>query len=281
MEETEKIKALVVFSQEGTLSKTAEKLNISQPSLTRTMKDLERSLGVSLFDRNHNSISLNETGLYAVEKFKMLLTNIDNLKEDIIDYNSLNKSLIIESQHTYLPEIKQFLEKIGKTFSKQYIYKKKSSEEIIQDLNQGIVDIAFLTFPVKIEGYKCSTFIYDNLSVCVPPQHALTKKVAVYIEDLKQYSFISEIYTSYWQEIVAKEAGDLFFVKVENTKELEVLMQQSSLPAIGTQKCCAQCEYRKYRNSILLQDEKAKIIMYVIYKPGNKNLDDILKGFDY
>ena len=74
MEETEKIKALVVFSQEGTLSKTAEKLNISQPSLTRTMKDLERSLGVSLFDRNHNSISLNETGLYAVEKFKMLLS---------------------------------------------------------------------------------------------------------------------------------------------------------------------------------------------------------------
>ena len=278
MEDLEKINALIVFSKEGTLSKTAEKLRISQPSLTRTMTELEERLGVALFDRTRNSISLNETGQYAVERLRMLLNNIENIREDIVNYDSVNKALIIESQLTYLPELRKFLKDVGNTFSKKYEYRQKTEEELILDLREGNADVVFLANPVSIDGYKCRVFLYDNLSVCVPPSHALAQKASVRMEDLKEYSFIAERNPSYWMETVCRELGDPFFVKVENTRELELLMRESSLPSIGTQKCCAQCEYRKYRKSMLIQGDKCRIVVYIIYKPGNRKLEDIIEG---
>ena len=280
MEELEKVKALVIFSEEGTLSKTAEKMNISQPSLTRSMAELEDKIGVPLFDRTRNSIALNETGRYVVEKFRNLLISVENMREDIVNYNSINKELIVESQQTYLPEIHEFLGKIDQVFSKKYIYNQKTSPEIIDDLKQGIVDVAFLTEPVKVDGYKCEIFLYDNLSVCVPPDHPLAQKPVLYIRDLQNYSFISEKILSYWQEIVSRELDNPFFVKVENMQELEVLMRDSSIPSIGTQKCCARCEYRAYRKTLLIHDDISRIIIYIIYKPGNVNLENIIKGID-
>lgn len=58
-------KILVTFHQCGTLSAAAEKLYVSQPSLSGAMKQLEKELGVPLFERSRNHIVLNEVGLEA------------------------------------------------------------------------------------------------------------------------------------------------------------------------------------------------------------------------
>lgn len=59
----ELLKELVMFKKYDTLSETARHLSITQPSITRGMKKLEGDLGVSLFNRQKNKISLNSTGL--------------------------------------------------------------------------------------------------------------------------------------------------------------------------------------------------------------------------
>ena len=46
------LEQLIAFSRQGTLSGAAEKLHISQPALSQSMKKLEESLGVSLFERS-------------------------------------------------------------------------------------------------------------------------------------------------------------------------------------------------------------------------------------
>lgn len=53
---------LAAFSKYGTLTAVAEKLNVSQPALSRSMKKLEDDLGVSLFERTKNKITLNDDG---------------------------------------------------------------------------------------------------------------------------------------------------------------------------------------------------------------------------
>ena len=67
------LEQLVAFADWGRLSKAAENLNISQPTITRTMQHLEYSFGVSLFSRSKNHIALNETGWKAVEYARQLL----------------------------------------------------------------------------------------------------------------------------------------------------------------------------------------------------------------
>lgn len=65
------LKQFVAFSELGTLSKVAEKFHISTPSITRSMKHLEESFGVTLFSRGKNRIELNETGKIAILPFPL------------------------------------------------------------------------------------------------------------------------------------------------------------------------------------------------------------------
>ena len=74
------LEQLVAFADWGRLSKAAENLNISQPTITRTMQHLEYSFGVSLFSRSKNHIALNETGWKAVEYARQLL----KMEEDAV-----------------------------------------------------------------------------------------------------------------------------------------------------------------------------------------------------
>ncbi|KRL88669.1 hypothetical protein FC46_GL001465 [Lactobacillus kalixensis DSM 16043] len=64
------------------MAKTAEKLGLTQPSVTRSLKKLEDELGVQLFHREPNKITLTETGKYAVRQAKKLLdSNLDFSKD--------------------------------------------------------------------------------------------------------------------------------------------------------------------------------------------------------
>lgn len=62
------LEELVAFNKYQTLALAAEHLGLSQPAITRGMKKLEEELGLKLFDRTPNKITLNETGKFAAEK---------------------------------------------------------------------------------------------------------------------------------------------------------------------------------------------------------------------
>ncbi|MBQ9909813.1 MAG: LysR family transcriptional regulator, partial [Treponema sp.] len=66
------LKQLVVIAEEKVLSHGAERLNISQPALSRSIQRLEDELGLPLFDRTKNSMVLNEAGAAIVEEAKKL-----------------------------------------------------------------------------------------------------------------------------------------------------------------------------------------------------------------
>ena len=56
------LEELATFAQTKTLAETATKLNITQPTVTRGMQKLEEQLGVKLFERHPNRLTLNATG---------------------------------------------------------------------------------------------------------------------------------------------------------------------------------------------------------------------------
>lgn len=73
------LEQLATFADAGTLTLAAEKLHISQPTITRTMQHIEEVFGVSLFVRGKNRITLNDTGIIAAEQAKHLLSTADVL----------------------------------------------------------------------------------------------------------------------------------------------------------------------------------------------------------
>ena len=61
------LEQLVMVAKMKTLSKAAETLSISQPGLTKSIQRLEKDLGMQLFSRKKNKITLNDNGWLAVE----------------------------------------------------------------------------------------------------------------------------------------------------------------------------------------------------------------------
>ena len=67
------LEQFVAFAKNGTLSRAAMDLHISQPALSRSMKKLEDEFGVSLFNREKSKITLNDTGKIAAQYAEKVL----------------------------------------------------------------------------------------------------------------------------------------------------------------------------------------------------------------
>lgn len=75
----------------------AEKFNISQPSITRSMKKIEEDFGVALFERGKNHFSLNETGKLAVECAVKVLQEAENAISKVQNFDKRQKTIVIEA----------------------------------------------------------------------------------------------------------------------------------------------------------------------------------------
>ncbi|MBB1079210.1 LysR family transcriptional regulator [Limosilactobacillus sp. STM2_1] len=91
------LEELVTFAETKTLAKTAEKLMITQPTVTRGMQKLEDELGVKLFDRQPNKISLTKAGKLAAKKAQLVLDTNRQFVTDIRNYAYTQKVIKIAS----------------------------------------------------------------------------------------------------------------------------------------------------------------------------------------
>ena len=73
MTELSQLRQLVCIAENGTISKAAEILNISQPALSRSMQKMEEELGVELFTHTGNRVTLNRNGKLAVRHARKIL----------------------------------------------------------------------------------------------------------------------------------------------------------------------------------------------------------------
>ena len=82
---------LAAFPKYGTLTAVAEKMNVSQPALSRSMKKLEEDLGVQLFERGKNRIVLNENGKIAAEYAQKVIEAEAAFEKKVIEYEQTHR----------------------------------------------------------------------------------------------------------------------------------------------------------------------------------------------
>lgn len=89
------LEELVAFSQTGTLAKTAQQLHVTQPTVTRGMQKLEDDLGVQLFDRQPNRITLTATGRHAAELATRLMAQHQAFSTQVQAFDHAQRVLTI------------------------------------------------------------------------------------------------------------------------------------------------------------------------------------------
>ena len=199
MIEFQQFEQFIAVAEEGNLSKASEKLLISQPALTRSIQRLEEDLGLSLFDRTKNRITLNDNGHLAEELMRKLLTQRDQMIQTLQAYNNSKYVIHIGS---CAPVPVWGLEYIFKnaTPNLNVTHVLDSNEKyLIEKLKSKECSIIVLTHPIRDDSLECVELFEEYLYISVPPAHLLALFNEVSFKDLDGESVLLFSDIGFWK----------------------------------------------------------------------------------
>ena len=267
------LEQLAAFAEYGTLSKAAEKLNVSQPTITRTMQHLEDEFGVPLFERSKNHIALNETGRRAVGYAAQLLKDAEKAVEYV---RAFDRSLHTITVSSCAPApLWRLLPMLSDAFPDMTLSSSiKSNASVLEDVRSGRCLLAVLPgMPEEgsiPETYCCRPFMKENLAVCVPPDHMLAGYKEVSFEVLNGYNFLLGTRLGFWDDMCREKMPASRFLVQTDQFTMEELIRESSLPCFVTDVAEYDGEIYGDRIVIPISDQAAKITFHIVYDGTEK-----------
>ena len=143
-----------IVAETKNITKASEVLNISQPAVTKHIKNLEDQLGTPLFIRTKKGVVLNEYGEKIFLNVKQALTLLDESEKQIGKYKSLNKGTIKIGISTTLTKkyLIKYLEKFHATYPNIIVdIYTDPTKELINKLKKGSIDLIISKFPQNID----------------------------------------------------------------------------------------------------------------------------------
>lgn len=198
----------VAVCEYGTISKSAEILHISQPSISLAIKDLEEQFGIALFDRENKRFQLSQEGKYMYETAKDILTQINALEVQMKELGKHRNQLCISVPIlTGMFMLNYFMNDFRETHPDiNFVIRQYNSPKAFKSLDEGSCDIAIIVDEDKLPGNLEKRPIFSSEFVyCVNPNHPLAKKESINLIDLKNEPIILSQENSYMAKILKTE----------------------------------------------------------------------------
>lgn len=180
--------------REQSITKAAEVLHITQPTLSRQLAQMENEIGIKLFERGSRKITLTNEGLLLRRRAEEILQLVDKTEKELIEQDKQ-----IEGKITVgCGEIGavQLLPDLFESFHEKYplvtfdIYT-ATADHVKEQMDRGLVDIGLLLEPIDIEKYD---FIRldrkERWVVVMRPDCPLAEKEYVTAKDLSELPLI-------------------------------------------------------------------------------------------
>lgn len=177
--------------QTGSITRAAEKLYMTQPAVTRAIKDLEHYYGVLLFERINQRLSVTEAGrqfyvyaLHIIDLFDQMEKKLRNWDElGVIRVGAsvtLGSVLLPKALKTFQASHAEITIKATVTNGTKLQYKLENNE----------LDFALIEGGVAGENLLCEEFSEDRLILLLPPKSELLERKTVCLADLKGYPLV-------------------------------------------------------------------------------------------
>ncbi len=181
-------------AREENMTRAAERLYISQPTMSKQLKELENELGVKLFKRSNYNIKLTEAGMLLRERAEDILSLVDKTLEEFKSLDSLNSGDI----YVGAPEseaMEQFAQVVG-DLQKQYpgircnIYS-GNMQDVCEKLDKGLLDFAIVMNYVDLKKYNYLPMLTEDAwGVILRRDDPLAENEAFTISMLKELPLI-------------------------------------------------------------------------------------------
>ena len=139
------LKYFLMVAREENITRAAQRLNVTQPTLSRQLMQMEEELGVKLFKRGKHSISLTEDGILLKQRAQEIINIEEKIREDLSHSDDmLTGTITIGSGETcVLSEVAKLAASCSGI-----------ADDIKDKIENGTVDIGLLKEPVDISKYE-------------------------------------------------------------------------------------------------------------------------------
>lgn len=183
-----KLKYFIAICEEKSVCSAAERLHISQPSLSCTIKELEKEYGVQLFKRQHKGMLLTAEGEELLKLSKNLIAHADSVDRIMHELGDGRKVLRLGVPpmigSIILPKI--YGEYLSEKEKVKFDITEAGREELLKLLNEDRIDAAFLPHVDAIDvDYKALKVAQFEIVCCKKGKEPFLKSKSVSPKDLK------------------------------------------------------------------------------------------------
>jgi len=182
-----------LLAEELHFRKASDKLHIAQPALSRQVKELEKELGVTLFERNRRKVVLSPMGKHLYNKtiaiFKLVEETKKELKElETMEVGKLRVGYVASALHSALPK---FLTNLKKNKPRlQVSICEMSTSDQIESLRNGSLEVGFVRGPVNSKELTQTIVYKEDFALFLPANHPFVKKRLTDLRILREEPFV-------------------------------------------------------------------------------------------
>jgi DNA-binding transcriptional LysR family regulator len=170
-----RLRYVIKVADERGFTRAAQSLNVSQPTLSQQVRDLELELGVTIFSRNSRQIEMTQVGALVVEQARLVLSATDRLKETVLEYRGLRRgSLHIGVTQTFNA---LHLSPILNAFAQDHptidlLVSELSNDDIVAGIASGDLQLG-VGIPLVADIVTTDELYKDTLMFVCHPEHHL------------------------------------------------------------------------------------------------------------
>lgn len=197
----QQLKYLVTVAECKNITAAAEKLYISQPSLSAAIHSLEKEMNVTAFVRSNKGMTVTKEGEELLSFARNLLEQADIMKERFCTDSNRKPKFCVSCQH-YSFAVNAFVDVVNKYDAAEYNFTLRETQtgEIIDDVANGNSELGILYLSKNNEDVLCKLFNKNDLvfeeifeaspHIFISKNHPLADKDCISLEDLRPYPYL-------------------------------------------------------------------------------------------
>jgi len=198
----QQLKYVLEVNKRGSMNEAAKHLFISQPSLSNAIKELEKELSITIFDRSNKGISLTQEGVEFLSYARQVVEQAELLEMKYLNAAPSPQHFSVSTQH-YAFAVNAFVQLVKEHAQQQYEFALRETKtyEIIEDVKTmrseiGILFLNDFNRKVILKLLREANLQFHSLFIAKPHvfvsiYNPLAQRSSVTMQDLQEYPYLS------------------------------------------------------------------------------------------
>ena len=233
MLEIHQLRQLIAIAENETLTTAAESLYISHSTLSRTIKRIEKELGVKLFHHTKNKIFLNENGRVAVEEARKVISQLELMEKRVHECDMSQRTISIASCAP--SPLWVLVPVLADHFPDMSIHSALQDVDFLTDelLAQKYQLIVIARKPTG-ESIFCQKWTDEQLFFSVPVHHPKAFAQQLTFQDIGEETILLSSNIGCWKHICEQYLPNAHFIVQDNRADYMKLASTTVLPVFKT-----------------------------------------------